>query len=188
MKTSLDDFKRLLVEYRGLATWAIGGALVAPFAASLLEVSPPWPRGIVAITAIVELAVLIGVFHSLGRSSKRNVSRAMAASAVLFCAAGVVYLYDVSQLTYQVPTTDERFVKGTVCSADALLVYRERCPKLGFNELRQAEFSAETLWTMESISKARLRLVLGWLISFSSLAAGIGSFLCFHVRAKGRKA
>jgi hypothetical protein len=184
--TSLDEFKGLLREYRWMSGWAVGGALVAPFAASLLHISPPWPEGIVVITAIVELAILMLVFHLFGRTTKRSATLAMLGASLILVIAGTFYLHDASSFTIDAPN-ETRLVIGDECTRDAISVYGDRCPALGFRELREAEFRTEILWTRESISRVRLRLVIGWLVSFAALAVLVGAFLIFHSRARRRR-
>ena len=71
------------------------------------------------------------------------------------------------------PTTKERFVKGDVCTQQALLVHGAACPDLGIDELRDAEYEAERLWTNQSIARVRMGLVSLWCLVFSALAAAI---------------
>jgi hypothetical protein len=97
---------------------------------------------------------------------------------------GVVYLGAVSYFTYEVPTTKERFVKGYECTADAHLVFKERCPDLGLDELRTAEYEAERLWTRKSIAVTRTSLALLWAVVFVALSFAVGSFLCYQMRTR----
>src|SRR5689334_20104803 len=56
---ALSDFKALLHDFRGVSLWAVGGGLAVPFAAALADLAPPWPPGIVGVTAVVELLTLV---------------------------------------------------------------------------------------------------------------------------------
>ena len=87
-----------------------------------------------------------------------------------------MYLLEVSRYTYQTPTTKERWAAGFVCTADALVVFGEKCPNLGIDELRGAEYEAERLWTRESITVVQVSLVVLWLLAFMLLSAMIASF------------
>ncbi|MCA1621496.1 MAG: hypothetical protein LC795_19930 [Acidobacteria bacterium] len=185
MASGLDDFKLLLKEFRGLSQWAVvGGSVVVPFAAYLASLSPPWPTGIVPVTAIVELVALMLVFQFYHDSSRRVINRVLLASVAVFALTGVVYLGSVSYFTYEVPTTKERFVKGYECTADARLVFKERCPDLGIDELSTAEYKAERLWTRKSIAVTRTSLALLWAVVFVGLSFAVGSFLCYQMRTK----
>lgn len=186
MASGLDDFKQLLKEFRGLSVWAVGGSLVVPFAASLADLSPPWPPGIVPVTAVVELLALVLVFQFFKTSKRPVINRVLLAGVTLFALASVVYLSAVSYFTYQVPTTKERFVKGYECTADARLVFQSRCPDLGLDELKTAEYEAERLWTRKSITVTRTSLALIWSLDFVALSFALGSFLCYQMRTKKR--
>jgi asparagine N-glycosylation enzyme membrane subunit Stt3 len=180
----LDDFKRLLTEFRGLSTWAVGSALTVPFAAALTDLSPPWPKGVVLVTAIVELLVLALVFQFFRTARKSLINWMMATSVLALAVVSPVYLLQLSLYTYEVPTTKERFVKGDECTPWAKQVYSDFCPDLGHDQLREAEYSAERLWTRRSVAAARVRLVLLWAAAFVTLSAALGSFLVFQLRSK----
>jgi ABC-type xylose transport system permease subunit len=187
MASGLDDFKRLLKEFRGLSVWAVGGSLVVPFAAALADLSPPWPKGIVPVTAVVELLALALVFQFYKTAGRRVIGRVLLASVVVFALTSVVYFGMVSYFTYQVPTTNDRFVKGYECTADARLIFKDRCPDLGLDELRTAEYEAERLWTRKSIAVTRTSLALLWLAAFVALSFALGSFLWYQMKSKGGK-
>ena len=186
MQTGLDDFKALLKEFRGLSVWAVGGAVVVPFAASLVDLSPPWPTGIVPVTAIVELLALVLVFQFFKSSKQKVINRIILISLVLFAISGIVYLTMVSLYTYQIPKTNERFVKGYECTSDAKLVFRDLCPDLGLDELRTAQYEADRLWTRKSITVMRTLLVSIWSLTFIELSFGLGAFLVFQMKTKKR--
>jgi len=186
MASGLDDFKLLLKEFRGVSVWAVGGSLVVPFAASLTDLSPPWPSGIVPVTAIVELLALVLVFQFFRNARRQVINRVLLLSVLPLALASVVYLGAVSYFTYQVPTTKERFVKGYECTPDARLVFRERCPDLGLDELKTAEYEAERLWTRKSIAITRTSLASLWSLVFVALSFALGSFLCYQMRTKKR--
>lgn len=109
MATGLDDFKLLLKEFRGLSVWAVGGSLVVPFAAALADLSPPWPSGIVPITAVAELLALVLVFQFFKNSKRRVTNRLLLLSVAILTITMMVYLIAFSYFTYSVPTTKERF-------------------------------------------------------------------------------
>jgi hypothetical protein len=183
--TGLADFKKLLKEYRGLATATFGSAATVPFAASLVDLSPPWPKGVVLVTAVVELLALALVFHFLGQSRKKSiVNWILLAGTLILVLVSTVYLTQLSLYTFAVPTTGERFVKGTECTSDAKKVFGQKCPDLGMDELRKAEYTVERLWTPRSVTATRMRLVLLWAAAFGALSTTLGSFLVYQLRAK----
>lgn len=184
MTRGIDDFKRLLDEFRGLSTWSVGGAVAVPFAAALVDLSPPWPKGAVLVTAIVELLVLALVFQFLRNARKSLINWTMVASMLVLAVVSPIYLLQLSLYTYEVPTTKERFVKGNECTPEADKIFQGRCPDLGLDQLREAEYSAERLWTRRSIAAVRVRLMLLWAAAFVALSAALGSFLVFQLRSR----
>ena len=185
--TGLDDFKLLLKEFRGLSVWAVGSGLAVPFVAAMADFSPPWPPGIVPVTAVVELMTLVIMFQYFKNTARRIVNRVLIISVIFFVIAGLPYLFVLSLYTYQVPVTKQRFVKGYECTIDAKVVFKERCPDLGLDELQTAEYRAERLWTLKSISIIRIILVSAWSMTFAALSSALGVFLVYQMRVKQTK-
>jgi hypothetical protein len=191
MQSGLVGFKELLSEFRGLSIWAVGGSLAVPFAAALASLSPPWPPAIVLVTAVAELVALIYVYQFLKSAKRRTINRIIAATGPALVILGAAYLVGVSLYTYEVPTTKQRFVKGYVCTEEAVSVFKQKCPDLGIDELKQAEYDADRLWTSRSIAMTRLAIVALWLAAFVALAILVGSFLVYQMQvpvAKGKVA
>jgi len=186
MKTGLDGFKELLKEFRELGLWAAGGATV-PFAAHLVSLSPPWPKGIVVVTSLVELIALVFVYQFVKSARRRTVNRILMAGTLVMTLAGAVYLVGNSIYTYEVPTTKERFIKGYVCTENAQLVFKGKCPVLDLDDLATANYEAERLWTAASIATTRVSLVFFWLAAFVALSAVIGSFVVYQAQVQSRK-
>ncbi len=181
MQPGLVGFKDLLREFRGLSSWAVGGSMAVPFAAALASLSPPWPPAIVLLTAIAELVALIYVYQFLKTARRQTVNRILVLSGLLLAVFGAVYLVAVSLYTYQVPISSERFVKGYQCTPDAAAVFRDKCPDLGLDELKTAEYDADRLWTARSIAVTRIAIVALWLASFIALSVLVGGFLVYQM-------
>jgi hypothetical protein len=179
--TGLDGFKRLMKESRTLALWAGGGAAV-PFAAQLASLSPPWPEGIVVITSIAELVALIVVYQFIKANRRIMVNRTILIATLALIAFGISYLALNAGYTFRVPTTKERFVRGYVCTANAELVFKEKCPSLDMDDLASAAYEADRLWTPKSITVMRVSLVSLWLMVFTSLSVVIGSFVVYQAQ------
>jgi len=184
--SGLDEFKKLLAEFRGLSAWAVGGAVAVPFAAALVDFSPPWPPGIVLVTAVVELIALVFVFQFLKSAKRRSINRALIVSTAGLSIASVVYLILLSLYTYRVPTTGERFVKGYNCTPEAKAIFKDHCPDLGLDELRTAEYEAERLWTRRSLTLMRVTLVILWSAAFILLSLTLGAFIVYQMNVRGR--
>jgi hypothetical protein len=185
MKKGLPGFRDLLKEFRRLALWGAGGAAV-PFAAQLVSLSPPWPKGIVAITSTVELVTLGFVYQFLRESKQRTINRVLAVTAAALAVAGSAYLIGNSLYTFEAPTTKERFVKGYVCTANARIVYQAKCPDLDIDDLAGAGYEAERLWTEGSITTVRFALDALWLGAFIALSALLGAFVVYQSQVPAR--
>lgn len=187
MQPGLVGFQELLKEFRGLSVWAVGGSVAVPFAAALASLSPPWPPAIVLVTAMVELVALIYVYQFLKSARRRAINRILAVSGFMLAALGAVYLAALSLYTFQVPTTKQRFVKGYVCTPEARAVFKDKCPDLGLDELKTAEYDADRLWTDRSIAVTRMVIVALWLAAFVALSVLVGSFLVYQMQVPPAK-
>jgi hypothetical protein len=179
MKKGLPGFRDLLKEFRRLALWGAGGVAV-PFAAQLVSLAPPWPKGIVAITSVVELVTLVFVYQFLRESKRRTVNCVLGLAAASLAGAGSAYLIVNSMYTFEAPTTKERFTKGYVCTGNARLVYKTRCPDLDMDDIAGAGYEAERLWTERSITVVRIALDVLWLGTFIGLSVLLGTFVVFQ--------
>lgn len=183
MKAGFAGFKELLERFNILSTWAAGSvAAVVPVAAYLSAISPPWPPGIVIITSITELVALCLVYQVLKDATKTKINIILWVSTCAIAIVSVAYLTLNSFFTFVIPTTKERSIKGFTCSEFAESVYEKSCPNLGTDELETAKWSAETLWTIGSITVVRDGLVILWVLDFAILSAFMGSFIVFQSR------
>jgi len=180
--TALRQFEELWRNFRGLSTTALGSSVAAPFAVALIHLSPPWPRGILPLTALVEFLILVAVFQLLPRVSRKLAGRFIVFGLTSLFAISTIYLLAFSRFTFEGPTKHETYVKGYNCTVNAALVYGARCPDLGLDELRTAEYEAERLWTRDSIAVVRTALVVLWLMAFVFLSIVLGTFLVYQTR------
>ena len=146
-----------------MVAWALAGS-IAPILAGILHLAPPWPPAIIPVTSLFELVALIVVFQFLSRADRTVIN-----IVIMFCVLAIVlflggYLFLVSQFTYEEPLKLVRSVKGFVCTAEAKLIFPDKCPFYGDDELRKGEWEAVRFWTMQSITIVRLSLVLLWLL------------------------
>lgn len=79
-------------------------------------------------------------------------------------------------------------MKGYVCTEEAAAVFKQKCPDLGIEQLKTAEYDADRLWTARSITLTRLAIVGLWLATFVALTALVGSFLVFQLKVPGVRA
>ncbi len=184
MTNGFEIFKSYIKDYKEMCTLALSGFIAIPVAAKIFSISPPWPTGIIIMTSFTELIALIIVFHFLGSASKKRISKKMTISLIVLTLCILLYLIVFSQFTYIIPTTNEYSVKGFVPTQEAYLVFNDKCPWLGLDELRMAEYNAERLWTPQSITTIRILLVFLWLIVFFNLSVFISGFILSLMKYK----
>jgi hypothetical protein len=170
-------FSRVLPPLSAIArnplSWLVLAVAAVPFLLGSLGVTPPWPPGVALETALFNSAVVVGAFLFLPRVARRVLSRLVVCAVITVVLAGTAFVAAESAFVYQTPATHERFVKGYVCSNDALLLYRAECPFLGNDRLQTAEYDADRLWTTQSIAIVQTMLLALW------YAANFGAaFLC----------
>jgi len=156
--------------FRSPHSWAIVAALALPFAAAAGGLAPPWPRGAQFLTVIAQAALVVIVIQFVRSASRGAVSRCVLIAAVVLASTTVAYLSTESIFVYQTPATGEHWVKGFVCTREAVALYRGKCPFLTNDELRGAEYEAERLWTPLSIATVKVTIAALWFAAFLAAA------------------
>lgn len=178
--TGLQEFRDALSDYKSLT--AMGGSVVLPLVDYVVRIGPPWPiaGGVPIITAIAELLTLICAFHFWSRSTRKALSRRLVFLVILLVIFFGAYLYLNSAYTFSSPVDDEKHVKGFFVRPDVVpLITAEYTAD---DALRGNEYQADKVWTLSSITAARLAVLLLWLLSFIALSATIASFVLYYRR------
>ncbi len=165
------------------STLTTGGMLALPLAASYASLAPPAPSTSVAIAIAIfgQIVSLLIAARHLASTMRRNINRLMVGGIIVLALASLVYLWALSAYTFEIPTSKERQSKGFVCSTNALIVYGNKCPSLGDDDLREAEYVAERLWTAQSIAIVNVGLLTLWTLSFVSLAIVVTCLLALQI-------
>lgn len=150
--------------------WTAVVVVLVPFLAAALGIVPPWPRGIQIVAAAVEALTVIAFLVAVRSLDGVALKRCLFAAAACFAVGGTGFLIAQSSFVFAVPTTGERFVKGFVCTDEARLLYKDKCPFLGDDELQGTEYDPERLWTVQSIAVTRVSLDVLWLLSFVGIS------------------
>jgi hypothetical protein len=178
--SGLDDFRRVWSEFRRL--WVGLASASVPFLAAFSGVTPPWPKHIALLTAVFQLMAIMYVYQTQLRASRREVSRNMRWSAIIFCVAFFLYLFVFSQFAIYIPGRDEYLIVGFECTKKATEAYPGACSSLGLNELARARYDEFELWTRFSISATRVALTAMWCLFFVGLSVFVGEFIVFQKR------
>jgi hypothetical protein len=150
-QTGYDEFLGILKRFRTLSVTSLAGGAAVPFVAYVAAVAPPWPPGIMLLTALTELLSLVIAFQFLHRKTRRIANRAIACGGIVTFATSFLYLILFSVFTFVTPKTGERWVKGFVCNPVISKAYADECPLLGLGRLQEAQYNSETLWQDWSI-------------------------------------
>lgn len=188
-KSAFDDFIVVLQRYRKLIVWCTSVSVALPLAADKIDLTPPWPKGIVLTSAILQLVCAVVTFQLMGRSGRRVVSRFLVAGMAGLLVTGAVYLAALSQLTFSGGPAKERQVKGLYCTDEALSLpnYAKACPLLNDYLIAGAE-KADELWTPTSITASRLVLLALWCSMLLMLSGTLVAFVVFSSQQKPRLA
>ena len=164
----------------------VAGALL-PMAAAWLGFAPPWPSGSQYFTLALE-AILVGaIAAALHGVSRGMLRRLVVVSTIVLVLGGMAYLAGFNTFTFVTPTTGQTWVKGYVCTAEALSLPddKEKCPFLGNDQLKDAEYEAPRLWTLPSITVVKVSLAAIWFASFAAIAV-LGAAIVAGFRPAGR--
>jgi hypothetical protein len=183
-RTRMDEFRSTLADYKSIGPWALGGTVFVPLADYAIRLGPPWPDGLAIITSIVELLVVLTVFHFWYRSSYKRASRRMLLAIALLVGCFGVYLYLNSLFTFTAGANAAKYIKGYAVRPDvAPLITADFTVD---DALASSEYNAEAVWTKGSIAVMRIILLFLWLISFALLSMTISSFVIYHRRKRAR--
>ena len=187
--TGFDNFLDVLTKYKSLILWVTTTSILLPLAADQVNLTPPWPKGIVLLTAIWQMLAIVVTFQFSHRLSRRSANRAIISAALLMVAFSVVYLGALSKLTFEGGAARERLVKGFACTEEALRLekYSKQCPFLSDRLINSAE-STEQLWTPESITSSRVLLLFLWLLTYIPIAICFALFTTFQSQQRTRVA
>jgi hypothetical protein len=179
-KSAFDDFIIVLQRYRKLIVWCTSVSVALPLAADKIDLTPPWPKGIVLTSAILQLVCAVVTFQLMGRSGRRVISRFLVAGMCGLLVTGAIYLAALSQLTFYGGPAKERLVKGLQCTDAALSLpdYAKTCPLLNDGLIAGAE-KADELWTPTSITASRLVLLGLWCATLLMLSGTLVAFVVF---------
>jgi hypothetical protein len=184
-KTGLEEFREIITDIRSLTSWAVNTAVVAPLADFILKIGAPWPVGVPIITSLVELITFIGIFQFWSRKSQKFSSRVLIISFFILVLSFFSYLYLFDSYTFVNPATQKRYTKGFLVKPEI----QEMIPDYFKNPdqaLAGSEYKEEEIWEPNSITAARLVLLLNWLILFISLSIFIGTFVMAQRRKRVR--
>src|SRR5436305_336473 len=98
--TGFDDFLIALNRYRILVLWSTTVAVVLPTAAFKVDLTPPWPHGIVLTSALLQLITAAITFQLLGGASRLVVSRFLIIGGCVLLVLNFAYLIGLSQLSF----------------------------------------------------------------------------------------
>jgi hypothetical protein len=181
--SGIDEFKRVLREFKNLSLWAGASSLIIPFVASFLSIIPPWPSGLNVITSVAQLVTLIVVYQAFS-GSRTRITRNIKTLAFICAGLLLAYMAIFTTFTIYVPQAHRSIVIGYECSPSAQKLFADRCPFLTVDDLATAAYDEFLLWTRISITTTRILLVSLWLSLFICLAMLIGQFLIFQLRRK----
>lgn len=84
-KSSLDSFIQSIEDVKKLIAIAISGLICSQVIALLVGIQPPWPKGILILTSMIELLVLMMAWHFSSVSEKMNTGKIFVILFSLLC-------------------------------------------------------------------------------------------------------
>lgn len=171
-------FSEFIKQYSTVLVVAFGGALLT-LASQFSGLTPPWPEGIVQITAVYQLLVLIVVYQIFDKPHRRQATLAVLLSISIFTLFTFLYLFARYALTF-IDSDGSRELKGLECTIAAFRTYGEACPLLDQAAIANAGNIQTDLWTDVGLAASGSILLLLWLIFFTSVAFAIASFVNFQ--------
>jgi hypothetical protein len=179
MDQYLKDLLKMLAFAAAVAT--------VPLIVAFAGLQPPWPPAVEYVSAVFILMAAL-VMWEWARAARREARRRLIVAGMALTIIGIgAYLPLYSLYVENVPDSNERVVRGTVCTANARLVYPDQCPNLPPEALPSAGWNAQYLWTSASIMRVRLGLVAAWIGFTAGLIAFVGAVIAGRPATGRRK-
>ncbi|MEY4269733.1 MAG: hypothetical protein RLZZ58_949 [Pseudomonadota bacterium] len=140
-----------------------GGGLAALLAALWVGDLAP-PGGGVAMIGVGIAMILAPAAFAAGVG--RRIARTpwlLRGIMLLLCIAALFYMWLFGHYVVAGPPGGAALVRGSVCTADAGLLFGAACPDLPADALADAAWDPAMLWTPQSIARAAQGLAAGWL-------------------------
>jgi len=167
----MDQYLKDILKILGFAA----GVATIPLIVAFAGLQPPWPPAAL-------------VMWEWARAAKRGIRRRLIIAGMVLTVIGIgAYLPLYSLYVVNVSHSKQRVVRGTVCTANAKLLYSNDCPDLPPEALPQAGWNADYLWTSGSIMRVRLGLVAGWLGFIAGLMAFVGAVIAGRPLTRTRR-
>lgn len=183
-KTRIENFHGLTKEYGNILAVGFGSAAIL-LISQLISVAPPWPSAIIQISAVYQLLVLIVVAQFFTEKRKSVFDKRIRLFVSGFFAISIIYFAALSVFVYSGPNGD-RFVRGLICTQDALALFSDSCPLLSDREISRAGYDGGELWTTTGLMLGRSLFLALWLLLLTSVAFSVATFVQFQRNWKKR--
>jgi hypothetical protein len=173
------SFADVQVQYSKVLSWVLLSSIL-PVVAGILDVAPPSPNGIVAVTTIYELVIIFIGYTVMTKINFLKLRKILVISLAISLLFFLPYVGFLSVFIHETPN-GTKVVSGYQCSPQAIKVFPEVCPFLGKKELKQANWEAEQLFNPVSIAIVKVSLVGLWLGFFLFISLACSSFAAHEV-------
>jgi len=171
----LQDFKRVLKDFRELGSLAVKGTVAAPVLNVWLRFGPPPTTAVAVLTSGFQFLAVMWTFHFWHGMARKNLNQRMRLCAAFFVAGLIISGVLLKQFTIRPGPNRDNVVEGWALRVDVQ-------PLIGPNHtpadaLREAQYDATEVWTGASITAIHVLLVTCWVATFVSVAMFISAFL-----------
>lgn len=185
--TALDEFFKLLDDYKKTLAWALGSSAILPMVASFAGLAPIWPPASPLLTSLFTLIAIVFSFQFLRRAAKRRVNAAMIRALVGLVVFLIVYLILFDMFTYTLPTTGEIVHVGcgwSEMSQEVTDIYgidrNGGCPGNYERIFASSSYNNTLVWNRAGLTGVKMGLALTWFGFFVSVSILLGAFLVFQ--------
>ena len=180
----MNEFKRMVADFRDLGALAVKGVVALPLLTAWTKLGPP-PHQIVAIlSSLAALVTTIWMYHFYRTSSINRLRLNMKIALGCFCLGAVLSLILFESFTVEAKQGTERIVVGYSLRPEVAATVTPRYTE--WDALRDAEYDPFMVWTKESISIMRVMLPICWVLTFALLASYMASFVIAQRRRRAQ--
>src|SRR3954449_8480468 len=114
-RSGYQEFVRIVRRFKSLSAMTLTAGGGVPFVAYLAGLAPPWPPGVLALTALAELISLILVYHFLNHKSRHLIDQVLKFGTAGLTLVSLFYWGCFALFTFSLPLNGGRELKGIVC-------------------------------------------------------------------------
>jgi hypothetical protein len=182
----MPGFWAFVGDARSILSWVVKVSALAPLLTILVKIGPPWPNTYAAavlssVTAVVVFALSYEFMCRRPLFTPQWVLQiALVIGVVLLVWATYSYFNTLSLYVIDMPDAEHRVVIGYEMHPNVRALADSDPSRFTNMELLKSFDEANDVWTIDSITRVRILLLLQWLVVWASLLFVLSAFVALQ--------